>query len=155
MRISTAVVLALAIGAASSAVLAQQVVEPDQLKVSPLKYRGSYIKVMDVYLHGRAGEPVRMQEAGYPLDQWITFGLGRAGIRCFIRRDSTAEALVGGLQPRDQITVIGTLKEPRVRFNGPRDTLKLQPIIEVSKIVKGWGEIPPPPPPPPAAPAAK
>jgi hypothetical protein len=146
MRIVTAVVLALAIGAASSAVLAQQVVDPNQIKISPLKYRGSYIKIQDVYIHGRAGEPVRMQEAGYPLDQWITFGAGRAGIRCFIRRDSTTEALVGELKPQDQITIIGTIKEPRIRFNGPRDTLKLQPILEVSKLIKGW-EAPPPPPP--------
>ncbi len=153
MRTAIAMVIALALGAAASSALAQQVVEPDQLKISPLKYRGSYIKIQDAYIHRVAGEPVRMQEAGYPLDQWITFGLFRAGIRCYIRRDSAAEALVGQLQPRDQITIIGTVKEPRVRFNGPRDTLKLQPVIEVSKLIKGWEA--PPPPPPPAAPAAK
>jgi len=152
MRIVIALVAALAIGAASSAVLAQQVVEPNQLKISPLKYRGSYIKIQDVYIHGAAGEPVRMQEAGYPLDQWITFGVLQAGMRCFLRRDSTNEALVGQLKPRDQITIIGTVKEPRIRFNGPRDTLKLQPIIEVSKLIKGWEAAPPPPA---AAPAAK
>lgn len=153
MKIVTVFTVALAIGAAAPAVLAQQVVEPNQLKISPLKYKNSYIKINDLYIHFKAGGPARLDEAGYPLDRFITFGAAQSGMRCFIRRDSSTEALVAQLQNGDQMTIYGYVKEPHIRFNGPRDTLKLMPIIEVSKLVKGWEA--PPPPPPPAAPAAK
>lgn len=128
---------------------AQQVVDPQQLKISPLRYKNSYIKISDVYIHFKAGGPVRLDEAGYPLDRFITFGAAQSGMRCFFRRDSGTEALVAGFKNGDRMTIYGYVKEPHIRFNGPRDTVKLMPIIEVSKLVRGWEA---PPPPPPAAP---
>ena len=153
MKTRSMIIGLLAVGLiAATAVLAQQVLDPNQLKISPLNYRGSYIKLKDIFVKGSAGEPVRMAEAGYPLDRYITFGAKLAGIRCFIRRDSINEKLIGQLNPGDQITIIGTVKEPHINLGARRERsqIKLQPIIDVSKIIIGWEE-PPPPPPVPAA----
>ena len=155
MRTRSMAIGLLAVGLiVATAVLAQQVVDPNQLKITPMKYRGSYIKLKDIFAKGSAGEPVRMAEAGYPLDRYITFGTKLARIRCFIRLDSISEKLIGQLNPGDQITIIGTVKEPHINLDGPRrerNQIKLQPIIDVSKIIIGWEEPPPPPP----APVAK
>ena len=59
-------------------------------------------------------------------------------MRCFLRRDSANEELVAQFKNGDRMTIYGHVREPRVRFNGPRQTLKLMPVIEVTKMVRDW-----------------
>ena len=68
---------ALVVFLAAVPALAQQAIDPQELKISPLKYKNSYIKINDVYIHFRAGGPVRLDEAGYPLDRNIPSGRPR------------------------------------------------------------------------------
>ena len=124
-------------------VLAQRVVKPEELKVSPTKYRNSTIKLQDVFVNYRAGIPTPLTAAGYTLDKYIVFGAARAGMRCFIRRSSAAEQQVMGLKKGDRITIIGTVKQPKAKVKraGGRvtDRYKLDIyIIEASKIIPGW-----------------
>ena len=125
-------------------VLAQRVVTPEELKVSPVKYRNSTIKLQDIFIDTRAGIPPALTAAGYKLDRYISFGVQKAGMRCFMRRDSVAEKQVMGLKRGERITIIGTVKQPKMKVKrGARgqvtDRFKLDIyIIEVSKIIPGW-----------------
>ncbi len=125
-------------------VLAQRLVKPEELKISPASYRNSSIKLQDTFIDIRAGISPALTAAGYKLDRYITFGLRKAGMRCFIRRDSVTEEQVMGLKRGERITVIGTVKQPKAKIKrGARgqvtDRFKLDIyIIEVSKIIPGW-----------------
>jgi hypothetical protein len=96
-------------------VLAQRMVKPEELKVSPAKYRNSSIRLQDIFIDIRAGVPPALTAAGYKLDRYITFGLQKAGMRCFIRRNSQNEKLVMGLKRGDRITVSGIVKQPKAK----------------------------------------
>jgi hypothetical protein len=138
MKIISVIILVMSSVIVSAPLIAQQALDPEQLKISPLKYKNSYIKLNDVYIHFRAGGSGRLDKAGYPLDRYVTFGAAKSGMRCFLRRDSASEALVAQFRNGDRMTIYGYVREPRIRFSNRRDTLKLMPIIEVSKMIKGW-----------------
>jgi len=125
-------------------VLAQRLIKPEELKISPAKYRNSSIRLQDTFVDVRAGIPPALTAAGYKLDRWITFEVRKAGMRCFIRRDSVTEKQVMGLKRGDRITISGTVKQPKAKVKrGARgrrtDRFKLDIyVIEVSKIIPGW-----------------
>jgi hypothetical protein len=123
----------------------QRVVEPGELKISPNKYKNASIKLEDRFILNRSGIPASLTASGYTLNKYIAFGLSGAGMRCFVRRSAAMEQLIGELKKGEQITVIGTVKQPKAKRKtaGGRkiETVKLDIyIIEASKIVKGWGE---------------
>jgi len=123
----------------------QRVVEPGELKISPNRYKNASIKLEDTFIQNRAGVPAALTAAGYTLNKYITFGVIGAGMRCFIRRSTAMEELVGQLKKGDRITIVGTVKQPKAKIKrgGGRvtDRYKLDMyIIEASKITKGWGE---------------
>lgn len=125
-------------------VLAQRMVKPEELKINPAKYRNSSIKIQDIFVDLRAGIPPALTAAGYKLDRYITFGARKAGMRCFIRRDSVTEKQILGLKKSERITIIGTVKQPKAKVKrGARgqvtDRFKLDMyVIEVRKIIPGW-----------------
>ncbi|MEA1928142.1 MAG: hypothetical protein U9N73_08030, partial [Candidatus Auribacterota bacterium] len=52
-------------------VFAQRVIEPNQLKVSPNKYRNITIKLEDTFINRRAGVPPALTAAGYTVNKYI------------------------------------------------------------------------------------
>ena len=122
---------------------AQRVVNPNELKISPAKYKNQTIKLNDKFVLNRAGLSPALTAAGYSLNKYITFGVTGAGMRCFIHRTPALEKLVGELKKGDRITIIGTVKQPKAKVKraGGRvtDRYKLDMyIIEVRKISRGW-----------------
>ncbi|MEA1928045.1 MAG: hypothetical protein U9N73_07540, partial [Candidatus Auribacterota bacterium] len=114
-----------------------------QLKVSPNKYRNITIKLEDTFINRRAGVPPALTAAGYTVNKYISFGVARAGMRCFIRRTAAMETLIAELKNGEQITIIGSVKQPKAKVKraGGRvtDRYKLDMyIIEARKIEKGW-----------------
>ena len=62
---------------------------------------------------------------------------------CFMRRSAATEKLVGELKEGDQITIVGTVKQPKAKVKRAdgriTDKYKLDIyLIEVRKITKGW-----------------
>lgn len=122
---------------------AQRVVDPNELKISPAKYKNQTIKLNDKFVLNRAGLSPALTAAGYSLNKYITFGVTGAGMRCFIHRTPALEKLVGELKKGDRITIIGTVKQPKAKVKraGGRvtDRYKLDMyIIEARKISRGW-----------------
>lgn len=128
---------ALIIGLVAGPVCAQRAVEPNELKVSPGKYRNAYIKLNDVFMNFRVGWPQTFIEAGYTQDKYIGFSARGSGIGCFLRRNAQNEEIIAQIKPGDRITIKGYVKQPKIRgrFN---KTWKLNYILEVSSIEKGW-----------------
>ncbi len=94
---------------------AQRVVDPNELKISPAKYKNQTIKLNDKFVLNRAGLSPALTAAGYSLNKYITFGVTGAGMRCFIHRTPALEKLVGELKKGDRITIIGTVKQPKAK----------------------------------------
>jgi len=122
---------------------AQRVVDPNELKISPAKYKNQTIKLNDKFVLNRAGLSPALTAAGYSLNKYITFGVTGAGMRCFIHRTPALEKLVGELKKGERITIIGTVKQPKAKVKRARgrgtDRYKLDMyIIEVRNISRGW-----------------
>jgi hypothetical protein len=144
-RVKTMILLTIisAILLSAVPVFAQRVVDPNELKISPAKYKNQTIKLNDKFILNRAGLSPAMTAAGYTLDKYITFGATGAGMRCFIRRTPALEKLVGELKKGERITIIGTVKQPKAKVKraGGRvtDRYKLDMyVIEARKLEKGW-----------------
>jgi len=140
-RIVITIILAILLIAGTA--FAQRVVEPNELKVSPNKYRNITIKLKDTFILNRSGLSPALTASGYTLNKYITFGAAQAGMRCFIRRTVAQEKLIEGLRRGDRITIVGAVKQPKAkvkRANGRiTDRYKLDMyIIEVREIKKGW-----------------
>lgn len=122
---------------------AQRVVEPNDLKISPAKYKNSSITLKDVFINLKAGIPVSLTAAGYTSQKYISFGAKNSGMPCFMRRSATNEKLVGELKQGDRITIVGAIKQPKAKVKRAdgritdRYDLDIY-LIEVRKITKGW-----------------
>jgi len=145
VRVKTVILMTVisAILLAAVPAFAQRVVNPNELKISPAKYKNQTIKLNDKFVLNRAGLSPALTAAGYSLNKYITFGVTGAGMRCFIHRTPALEKLVGELKKGDRITIIGTVKQPKAKVKraGGRvtDRYKLDMyIIEVRKISRGW-----------------
>ena len=145
VRVKTVILMTVisAILLAAVPAFAQRVVNPNELKISPAKYKNQTIKLNDKFVLNRAGLSPALTAAGYSLNKYITFGVTGAGMRCFIRRTPALEKLVGELKKGDRITIIGTVKQPKAKVKraGGRvtDRYKLDMyIIEARKISRGW-----------------
>ena len=128
----------------ASLLYAQRVVESNELKVSPAKYRHSTITIKDVFTNPVAGIPPSLTASGYTSQRYITFGIKNAGMRCFMRRSSANEKLVAGLQEGARITLVGTVKQPKAKIEKAEgritDKYKLDIyVLEVQRITPGWG----------------
>lgn len=135
-----AAVLTVVVFAAGIA-LSQQVIEPNALKLNPPSYRNSYVKIKDVFINNRAGIPVALTASGYTSQKYLTFGARKAGMRCFMRRDSVNEQTLGQFKPGDQVTITGYVKQPKATVGKNRFKRKEKLdiyLIEVSTIKKGW-----------------
>jgi len=122
------------------AVLAQKVVEPGELKVSPNAFRNSYVKVHDKFMQVRTGLGRDYTKAGYTLNKYITFGAAKSGMRCFLRRDTANEEIIGEFKNGTPMTIIGYVKQLKVEVGkgGAKGREKLDKfVIVVSKIEKG------------------
>ena len=124
-------------------VYAQRVVESNDLKISPAKYKNSSITLKDVFINLKAGIPPALTAAGYTSQKYISFGAKNSGMRCFMRRSTANEKLVGELKEGDQITIVGTIKQPKAKVKRGEgrvtDKYKLDIyLIEVRQITKGW-----------------
>ena len=124
-------------------VYAQRVVESNDLKISPAKYKNSSITLKDVFINLKSGIPPALTSSGYTSQKYISFGAKNSGIPCFMRRSAVNEKLVGELKQGDQITIVGTVKQPKAkveRANGRiTDKYKLDIyLIEVRKVTRGW-----------------
>jgi len=145
VRVKTVILMTVisAILLAAVPAFAQRVVNPNELKISPAKYKNQTIKLNDKFVLNRAGLSPALTAAGYSLNKYITFGVTGAGMRCFIHRTPALEKLVGELKKGDRITIIGTVKQPKAKVKraGGRvtDRYKLDMyIIEARKISRGW-----------------
>ena len=143
MKTMVFMTLVLVILLSSLPAFAQRVVEPGELKISPNRYKNANIKLEDRFVSNRSGIPASLTAAGYTLNKYITFGVSGAGMRCFVRRNAAMEKLIGELKKGEQITVIGTVKQPKAKRKtaGRRSTKSVKLdiyIIEASKIIKGW-----------------
>jgi len=145
VRVKTVILMTVisAILLAAVPAFAQRVVNPNELKISPAKYKNQTIKLNDKFVLTRAGLSPALTAAGYSLNKYITFGVTGAGMRCFIHRTPALEKLVGELKKGDRITIIGTVKQPKAKVKraGGRvtDRYKLDMyIIEARKISRGW-----------------
>lgn len=121
-------------------VMARNPVEPNDLKISPPRYKNAYITVRDYFVKLGSNVPFPLPQAGYSLDKFITFGALDAGIRCFIRRNAASEELVSQLRKGDRITLHGYVRQPRATL-GKRVKIRGRVeryIFEVSKIEIGW-----------------
>ncbi len=141
--ILTAVAAAVLSGSLILPAAAQREVEPNDLKVSPARYRNSPIVVRDIYIHRRAGVPPALTAAGYTLDKYIVLGLRNSGLPCFLRRTAQNEKLVAGLENGQRITVRGTVRQPKARPLRDRgrgsEGLKLDLyLVEASQVEPGW-----------------
>jgi hypothetical protein len=123
-------------------VLAQRVIQPNDLKVNPTKYKNSYVEIHDVFMNFRTGWPQAFIEAGYTQSKYIGFAVRMAGMGCFMRRSAPNEEAVAQIRPGDKVTVKGYVKEPKLR--GRVETRKLNYIIEANSIEKGWPASPAP-----------
>ncbi len=124
-------------------VYAQRVVESNDLKVSPAKYKNSSITLKDVFINLKAGIPPALTASGYTSQKYISFGAKNSGMRCFMRRSTANEKMVGELKQGDQITIIGTVKQPKAKVKRAdgriTDRYKLDIyLIEARKITRGW-----------------
>ncbi len=124
-------------------VFAQREVEPNDLKISPARYRNSTIVIKDYFFNRRAGIPASLTAAGYTLDKYIAFGLREAGIWCFLRRSAENEELVAGLANGQQITVRGTVRQPKAKpvreLGRGSGSMKLDIyLLDASQIEPGW-----------------
>ena len=145
VRVKTVILMTVisAILLAAVPAFAQRVVNPNELKISPAKYKNQTIKLNDKFVLNRAGLSPALTAAGYSLNKYITFGVTGAGMRCFIHRTPALEKLVGELKKGDRITIIGTVKQPKAKVKraGGRvtDRYKLDMyIIEARNISRGW-----------------
>jgi len=135
--------LVLLLGALTLPVLAQREVEPNDLKISPVKYKNSSIIIKDFFINLRSGVPAALTAAGYTLDKYIAFGLREAGIWCFLRRTAANEELIGTLENGVRITVRGTVRQPKAKpargvGRGP-GSFKLDIyLLEASQVEPGW-----------------
>jgi len=126
----------------STDALAQRAVEANTLKISPARYKNSYIKLQDKFINFRSAVPLALTKAGYTLDKYIAFGTAEAGMRCFMRRNAESEEEIAGLKRGDQITICGYVKQPKATVADDsrwkhKEKLDMY-IIEVSKISPGW-----------------
>jgi hypothetical protein len=126
-----------------SLVYAQRVVESNDLKVSPAKYKNSSITLKDVFTKPGAGISPALTASGYTSKKYISFVAGETGMPCFMRRSSTNEKLVAGLKEGEQITIVGTVKQPEAEVERAEgritDKYDLDIyVIEVRQITKGW-----------------
>ena len=126
-------------------VYAQRVVESNELKISPAKYKNSSITLKDVFINLKAGIPPALTASGYTSQKYISFGAKNSGMRCFMRRSAANEKLVGELKQGDRITIAGTIKQPKAKVKRAdgriTDRYKLDIyLIEVRQITKGWEE---------------
>jgi len=140
-RIITVIVIVLS-SLTALTVMAQYQVEPNDLKISPPRYRNAYITVRDHFVKLGSNVPFPLPQAGYSLDKFITFGSLDAGIRCFIRRNACSEELVSQLINGDRVTLHGYVRQPRATL-GKRVKVRGRVeryIFEVSKIERGWKE---------------
>ncbi len=124
-------------------VYAQRVVESNDLKVSPAKYKNSSITLKDVFINLKAGIPPALTASGYTSQKYISFGARNSGMPCFMRRSAANEKLVGELKEGDEITIVGTVKQPKAKVKRGEgrvtDKYKLDIyLIEVRQITKGW-----------------
>ena len=124
-------------------VYTQRVVESNDLKVSPAKYKNSSITLKDVFINLKAGIPPALTASGYTSQKYISFGAKNSGMRCFMRRSTANEKMVGELKQGDQITIIGTVKQPKAKVKRAdgriTDRYKLDIyLIEARKITRGW-----------------
>jgi hypothetical protein len=98
-----------------SLVYAQRVVESNDLKGSPAKYKNSSITLKDVFINLKAGIPPALTASGYTSQKYISFGARNSGMPCFMRRSAANEKLVGELKEGDEITIVGTVKQPNAK----------------------------------------
>jgi hypothetical protein len=122
-------------------VFAQREVDPNDLKISPVKYRNSSVVIRDFFFDRRAGVPPALTAAGYTLDRYISFGLRESGMWCFLRRNSANEELIGQLQNGVRITVRGTVRQPKAKVERGRfsNTHKFDIyLLEASEVTPGW-----------------
>ncbi len=144
MKASLLIVITLLFCWAGEPVFAQRAVEPNDLKISPNKYKNASIILKDVFINRRSGVPPALTAAGYTTQKYISFGCRESGMWCFLRRTSANETLVGGLKDGERITVYGTVRQPKAKVKraGGRvtDSYKLDIyLIEASKVESGWG----------------
>ncbi len=135
-----AVFIGLLLGVLSLPALAQREVEPNDLKVSPVRFRNASIVVRDSYFDRRSGIPPALTASGYTLDKYIAFGLREAGMWCFLRRTSENEKLVSGLHNGQTITVRGTVRQAKAKVERGRfaNTHKLDIyLLEASRVETG------------------
>lgn len=132
---------AVLLGASTLPVLAQREVEPNDLKISPAKYRNSSIVIRDIFINRRTGIPPALTAAGYTLDRYIAFGLRESGMWCFLRRNAENEEQAAGFANGEQITVRGTVRQPKATVERGRfsNTHKFDMyLLEASQIQPGW-----------------
>ena len=132
------IIIAAAVFAATG--FCQQLVEPNELKLNPPRYKNSYIKIHDNFVLMRAAIPFPLPQAGYTLEKYLTFGAAKSGMRCLMRRDIGNEEKVAQFKNGDRITIYGYVKQPRATYGKGvkvrRETERY--IIEVRDIRSGW-----------------
>ncbi|MDP8215672.1 MAG: hypothetical protein RAO92_09240 [Candidatus Euphemobacter frigidus] len=121
----------------------QNTVDPNELKISPVKYKNLSIVLQDNFINVRAGIPPALTAAGYTTQKYITFGCKTAGMRCFLRRNSANENLIAQFKKGERITIRGTVKQPKAKVKRAdgriTDRYKLDIyIILASEVKKGW-----------------
>ena len=126
---------------------AQRAVEPNELKISPVKYKNSSIILKDIFVNFRAGIPPALTAAGYTSQKYISFGCKQAGMRCFMRRNTANEKLIAQFKNGDRITIYGTVKQPKAKVKraGGRVTDRYKRdmyLIVATKVEEGWTEGP-------------
>ncbi len=124
-------------------VYAQRVVESNDLKISPHKYKNSSITLKDVFTKSGAGISPALTASGYTSKKYISFVAGETGMPCFMRRSIANEELVAGLKNGEKITIIGTVKQPEAEIERAEGRITDEYdldiyVIEVRKITKGW-----------------
>ncbi len=137
----SAVAVALLLGTLTIPLFAQREVEPNDLKISPTKYKNASVVVRDIFFDRRTGVPPSLTAAGYTLDRYIAFGLREAGMWCFLRRTAEHEQLIGQLQNGVRITVRGTVRQPKAKIERGRfsDSRKFDIyLLEASQVTPGW-----------------
>lgn len=137
----SAVAVAVMLGTLAIPVFAQREVDPNDLKISPAKYKNASVVVRDIFFDRRAGIPPSLTAAGYTLDRYIAFALREAGMWCFLRRNAENEQLVGQFQNGMRITVRGTVRQPKAKIERGRfsDSRKFDVyLLEAGQVAAGW-----------------
>ena len=124
-------------------IYAQRVVEPNELKVSPNKYRYATITLRDIFVNPRIKYHRALSASGYTRKRYITFAVRDAGMRCFLPRTKANEELVAGLKKGDRVTIVGVVKQTKAEVERAEgritDKYKLDIyIVEVQRITRGW-----------------